>query len=395
MILVLGSGIAGTAAALTARREGQEVTLVKGASGATVLGSVAIDDVPWDEAQGDPPALGEDAEAVLAALDLHRVTNARAIVATIEGTVRPARGIDRAALDLAHLPRGVVIVPAMEREGWDAPAIAHALSEAAISRARGLVFESVAAQLLLRTEERTIPDAEIAARYDDESALKILAERMRELPRSPMLLPPWLGVSAPRAEALSALVGVPCGEIASCLSLIAGARFVQARDRALAAAKIEVVPGMADAIAIEDDMCIVQVKGGSALQADAVVVATGGLIGGGIVYTPSEAALATAMPRTPSAPFACSIAGAGVVGVHGEPFVLPGSLFGIQPEALAWPFVDPPPMEMVGLISTPARVFAAGDVLADRRRTFLAALRAGVTAGRDAARIQARQRAAS
>lgn len=394
MIAVVGSGIAGMAAALAARAAGADVTLVLGSAGATILASGTIDEVPWQSSIGVPAALDASSRAVLDALDLHALRAERATVATTFGVMRTARGIDRALLDFERIPRGTVLCPEMEREGWDATVLARAFSESKFSRERGLAFEPRAAQLLLHTSERTLPDGDIAARYDDPARLAQLAERIRAVlgTHVAVLLPPWLGVDAPRAEALSNAVGVPCGEIASLPTSPAGLRFVRARDRALTKVGARVVGGWATSVERDGDTCVLQLRDAEAIRAHAVVIATGGLIAGGISYMPGEASLATALPRTPRAVFASSIKGTGTLAFDGNPIALPGSLFGAAPESLAWPFRDPAPIERVGLLvgadraSAPG-VFAAGDAVADEPRTFLGALRSGVRAGQSAARL--------
>jgi glycerol-3-phosphate dehydrogenase subunit B len=394
VIAVVGSGIAGTAAALAARAAGADVTLVLGSAGATMLASGAIDDVPWEASPEVPAALDAPSRAILDALDLHAIRAERSTIATTFGIMRTARGIDRALLDFAQVRHGTVMCPEIDREGWDAPVLARAFSESKFSGQRGLVFESVPSQLLLHTSERSLPDADIAARYDDPARLAQLAERIRAVlgKHTAVLLPPWLGVEAPRADALSRAVGVPCGEIASPLASPAGLRFVRARDRALAKAGVHVISGWAASIERHGDACIVQLQEADAIRARAVVIATGGLVAGGISYTPSEALLATALPRTPRAVFASSIKGAGTLAFDGKPIGIPGSLFGTAPESLAWPFHDPAPIDRVGLLvsgdrSSAPGAFAAGDAVADEPRTFLGALRSGVRAGQSAARL--------
>jgi glycerol-3-phosphate dehydrogenase subunit B len=173
---------------------------------------------------------------------------------------------------------------------------------------------------------------------------------------------------------------MPCGEIAASPGHASGIRFGHARDRALAQSNVEVISGFALHVEAEDDMCTLHMRDGQTLRANQVIVASGGLVGGGIVYTPSDALLATALPRSPKAPFVTSPTGVGVIGLRGGPIDLPGSLFGIQPEALAWPFADPAPMDRVGIVSSPKNVHVAGDLAADKDRTFLEALRSGVIA---------------
>ena len=48
-MVVVGAGIAGLAAAWSARRAGREVTVVSAGPGASALGSGAVDDVPWEQ----------------------------------------------------------------------------------------------------------------------------------------------------------------------------------------------------------------------------------------------------------------------------------------------------------------------------------------------------------
>ena len=120
-----------------------------------------------------------------------------------------------------------------------------------------------------------------------------------------------------------------------------------------------------------------------------MVLATGGLIGGGIAYTPSEAILATALPPHPRHVFSCGIEAPVTIGADGKELLVPGSMFGLAPESICWPFSDDPLMERVGVLASggraSGRVFVAGDLVADRPRTWLAAMASGVTAGRAAA----------
>src|SRR5512134_3053757 len=110
MIVVVGGGIAGTSAALAARSRGADVTLLLGAAGATVLAPGAIDIEPWHESAA-PARIDADVRAILDALAIHSVGEESAWVATLTGLLRPARGLDRALLDLARIARGTIFVP--------------------------------------------------------------------------------------------------------------------------------------------------------------------------------------------------------------------------------------------------------------------------------------------
>src|SRR4029077_14494518 len=77
---------------------------------------------------------------------------------------------------------------------------------------------------------------------------------------------------------------------------------------------------------------------GSPLDADAVVLATGGLLGGGIAYEPSETIVAAALPLPSRVSRRPSLDAPVQFGLRGRPLEVPVSLFGLAPERIAWPF---------------------------------------------------------
>lgn len=391
-VLVVGGGIAGVAAALAARDAGADVTLVRASAGATELGTGALDDAPWEDARA-PVAVDALARSVLDRLGGYAVGPERALVATTGATLRGARGVDAALLDLAALPHGAKIgVPVFEREGWDGRLVARGLEADPLGRARSLTFVPAPASIATLADERVVPDVEIAARHDDPARLSTLAARLRDAKAEvdAWLLPPWLGVAAPRAAELAKLVGIPCGEVITLPPSPAGARFSRARDRALATAKVSVVLDRVEAIEREASLVVARLEEGEPIAASAAVIAIGGLVAGGVAYAPSEALLATALPRHPRPAFVLGLDADVSLGVGGHPLVVPGSMFGVQPESIAWPMHAAPVLEHVGvLVDGELRagegVWAAGDVVADRPRTFLEALASGARAGRAAA----------
>jgi len=212
-------------------------------------------------------------------------------------------------------------------------------------------------------------------------------------PIAALVLPPSLGIERARAAELSARVGLPCGEALAAPGGPAGLRFERARDRALEAAGVERVRARASEVTRESDRWCVALDGGRTALADALVLATGGLIGGGIEYAPSEAMIASVLPPFARVPFRATVAieGGSPLGMHGRPLELPGSLFGVAPESLAWPFAREAPMDRVGVLAdADGRVspglYAAGDLVADAPRTWLHALESGARAGTNAAR---------
>jgi hypothetical protein len=138
------------------------------------------------------------------------------------------------------------------------------------------------------------------------------------------------------------------------------------------------------------DRWAVQLEDGH-LDADAVILAAGGLVGGGLEYQPSEAMLAAALPPAARPAFRCTIEAPVRLGAHGRPLEVPGSMFGIAPESIAWPLSRDALMDRVGILCDESgrvvpRLYAAGELVADAPRTWLRALESGVRAGQAAAR---------
>jgi len=389
-VIVVGGGVAGTAGAITAAVHAS-VTLIDGGTGASTLSTGAIDLVPWTEAPATAAPLTREVQQVLRALDGYCVPDRGALVLTGAGVVRPARGHDAALLDVAPVASGRVGVVRCGRSGWDADALA---------RAWGTRFVAVDATVLRLDGERVLPDPDFAARHDDDDRLGWLADRLREaLARSggafsALVLPPSLGVERARADALSRRVGLPCGEAVGMPGGPPGLRFERARDRALAGAAVTRLRDRAVSVERAGDRWRVVTEGGDRHDGDSVVLAMGGLLGGGIEYAPSEAALASVLPPAARPALRLSIQAPVVLGSHGRALELPGSLFGVPPESLAPPFARDALLDRAGVLAErngaatgikEGDIFAAGDLVADAPRTWLASLSAGVQAGAAAA----------
>jgi glycerol-3-phosphate dehydrogenase subunit B len=398
-VVVVGAGAAGTAAALTAAGAGASVVLLDGGPGATALSTGAVDLVPWERAQANDrstrAAVPAEVLALLDALGGYVLRDRPALLATTSGIVRRADGHDAALLDLGALAGRRVGVVRCGRPGWDADGLAASWGES---------FVPVDATVLRYTDERDLPDADFAARHDDDARVEWLAERLRDAMAhagaslGALIVPPSLGIERARAADLTKLVGVPCGEPMALPGGPPGLRFERARDRALAAAGVLHRLGRAVNVERSGEGWSVVLDGSpEAVDADVVVLAAGGLIGGGIEYAPAEAILASALPPLARPPFRLGI-GFGseerlALGVHGRALEVPGSLFGVPPESLAWPFADDPPMERVGLLTesdgrVSPRLYAAGELVADAPRTWLQALLSGARAGDAAARAR-------
>jgi glycerol-3-phosphate dehydrogenase subunit B len=396
-VVVVGGGVAGTAAAWAARRAGATVTLVAGGSGASTLSSGAIDRIPWWLAD-DAATESEDAATLLEALGIER-RRRRVWLASIAGIVRPAWTADGALLDLEALGQGTVLVPRLDRPGWNAAALSRGWSQTPWATSRRLEFRSVEATLTRFVDERHLPDSDVAARHDEPERCAWLGERLRTLVAEQqathvrgVILPPWLGREWARAAELTEHVGVDCGEVLAGVPGVAGLRFEAARRRLLAKSVVDVVEGRVSRVGEASGEWRVHLATGEALRSRALVLAVGGLVGGGLAYTPSEGAGSAGAAAPPRPPLSLTFEAPVVIGANGAPFDAPSSPFGLPPEALAWPFDAAPLLERAGVLTDEAGrvrdcaapLYAVGDLTADRPRTWLAALEAGLAAGKSA-----------
>jgi glycerol-3-phosphate dehydrogenase subunit B len=398
-IVVIGGGLAGLAAAWSARRRGLRVAVVSRGAGASALAGGAVDDIPWERRERDTPvaALPAPVHELSAELGLWDLpATSIAVLATLAGRIRPARGRDRALLDLRPLCGTRVLLPRVERPGWDADALAATLTADPFAQARGLRFVAVDMPVLRFDDERRIADGDLAARHDEPSRLEWLAGSLRwtttRQGAGAVLLGPWLGARAGRAEALTALAGLPTGEALAGAGSPAGLRFEVARDALLAALDVRRVQGHAVAVDAAGEPRTYTVRlerDGLHLTADAVVLAIGGMISGGVEYLPPLYFAGPDLPAAARVPFALAVSAPVRLGDGRAPLEVVSSLHGPQLDTAAWPAGSSPGLlESVGVLCHGVRagagIYAAGDIIAGRPRTAIEALVTGLRAGNEA-----------
>jgi glycerol-3-phosphate dehydrogenase subunit B len=344
-VAVIGAGLAGSAAALALAEGGAEVVQVAAGPGATALtpgtldvagASPGIATLPWRDAlrgspllpserlalcrrgapthpyaqlfgAGEEPAPPErEVEAAVlrlaawlapAGLALAGSLAANRLLPTQAGTLRvadfafaPAAGAD--LLQAGEL--AVVDAPALE--GWDARALA-----------RTLAYEQDALGLLkvpLRVVHPELPGldgatspARVAARLDEAEARAALARSLAGLgvEGAVLLFPPVLGIEC-SAELIAALEAASGARVAEALSFpphaLAGARLQRALDAAVAAAGVKRLRARVGRVAVAEGdalrLTLAEVGGGAAesLLAQAVVLASGRFVGGGLAAGP-------------------------------------------------------------------------------------------------------------
>lgn len=371
-VLVVGAGLAGLAAAWAAKKMGARVTIVRGRPGASALSSGAWD---WEIRRWSV-----DDPGMTSVLDFLRETRAPvlhgdAIVVGSSGVRRSTGGRDVQVLDVGNVER--VVVPRVAVGAWDADAIAESIDARAID-----------ATLVKHEDEMRMPLADFAALHDDEARRAWLVDRLREsLAHAPdadaVLLPPMLGVDEKTIEHVRAAISIAVGESLCDPGGPRALRFVRWRDAALRALEVEVVDGDVARVAATS----ATFSDGRSLSCDAIVLAIGGLVAGGLSLASLDDRQVARVGVDIDAPEI-------TVFSHGEPLDPPASLFGHEGHRLilgASSLLDRAgvPIERSRVCDRRGRalswLFAAGDVVADAPRSAMNALTTGIAAGSAAA----------
>jgi hypothetical protein len=353
-------------------------------AGATALGSGALDLTPWEHTTGAEP-LDTELFAFATALGAWSLHAESAMVATPAGVVRPARGIDGALLDLALLRGRTVGVPETPLLAWDGPSIVRALSASPWAQRTRTRFVAHRVDLLQNDSEKRRTSYDFALLHDDPKRAAYMAERLRAAKVScdAWLLGPWLGVAPGAAEIVRERVGMPCGETTSEPGDAAGARFDAARDELLASVGARVERRRVMALDARQNGVALQIekRDGSAEEQlfDRVILAIGGVVGGGVVLEDP------ALTRHSGGSFGLSLDAPVLLSLDGRTLDRVSSLHGVDIQARGIGVLERVGIATrEGVVVELASVFAAGDVVADRPRTVLEAVRAGINAARAA-----------
>jgi len=396
-VVVVGAGVAGTAAAWILSERGARVSVIHDRAGSSALYSGAIDDEPApSEHDRAASELEPDARAFVAALGLWRLGPLR--LATREGVVRQASGADRALLDLEPLAGRNVAVADVSRDDWDAPLLVGAFGASDWARRTSTRFSLVDVPAIRRGHERRVTSHDFAALFDEPERLDALAKLLEECGKDhdAWLLGPWLGTVPSTALRMQSALSKPIGEATSSVGGAAGARFEHARTALFRARSIDIVSGRVTDIRERGERWVVEFdpadgardhagtrkRNGNELETTAAVIATGGVAAGGIafVWEPERGAHGFRLPYT--APVALSL--------DGEAGDSGGSLYGASLESRGLGVLervgvhaDAEGAALRGSVAV-SGLYAAGDALAARPRTVLEAVRSGIRAGRSA-----------
>ncbi len=401
-VLVVGAGFAGLASAWALVQAGVEVHLAHDRAGASAFSCGAHDLEGHGAPAGDRAPIDPRVERFIEATDAGiTLGDARVVGAT--GLVRSARGRDHAVLALPNDARARVLLPRVAVGSWDADAVAASLVEQGFTGAL-----AVDATLIKHVDEHRMPLGDLAALHDDPARRAWLVDRLRELLArnagvDALLLPPMLGIDPSTVDEVRRALAVPIGEALGEVGGPGALRFLRFQQRLLASLGVSVE--RCGVLEVSRDGVHVGCSESkmSRRDVDAVVLATGGLVGGGLVYRTAEHELARELPLAASGPLHERPA---IVRADGEDLYVPhalgapldpaGSLFGIAGERLlarggaqllaAGLPVDGEQRALDRRGRASRWLHVAGDLTADAPRTTLAAIRSGLVAGDAAAR---------
>ncbi len=316
-VLVVGGGLAGAMAALSARSAGARVVLVRRSQGATALSSGAISAAPdlgalpqaplagragpaeaarrIAQVRPDHPyaALGDGLLHLPAALEfaarelaavLAPFTGRTRWLATPFGSARPCALCQRAMVagDLAEVRGTLAVVGLRGHLRWDAGLVASGLGR--LASLGGPRASAVQIDFFMWEDAILSRPHEMAAFLERPGIAEALGAMLRRaLPAgaAAALFPPVLGLSATSrvAERIAATAGVPVAEMLSDVPSVPGLRLQQAIDSRLGAAGVALLRGdVREARGPgEPALCA-----GRTVRARSWVLATGRFIGGGI-----------------------------------------------------------------------------------------------------------------
>jgi glycerol-3-phosphate dehydrogenase subunit B len=287
---IIGGGMAGVAAALAAAAAGAAVVLIRGRPGATALSAGG-----WPQAPPTPVA------AALATAG-HRLVATPAPLPHPVGDLRAAAAAHETHA-AAVVTAGACVVGVTGLPGFRPRALALLWGDAAgvgLSHARVDLPDTPAAGWSPVSLARVIE-------HDPASLAARLADLARETGASRLILPAVLGVdgAAEIRATLEEAAGVPVGEGLGTPPSLPGWRLWRALQRALAAAGVTTIDGVAAASRHDGDRLEavdVASEHGDAhrVEAAAWVLATGRFVGGGVTAEPdlAEPALDTPLRLT-------------------------------------------------------------------------------------------------
>jgi len=223
-------------------------------------------------------------------------------------------------------------------------------------------------------EERRMSSYDFARRLSEPKRRASLAKSLANTACEGWLLGPWLGEEPEVAEQLREGLHQAVGETTSAPGEVAGARFEKARNRLIEASEIQAIQAQVRRVYSHAGCWNLDLCSAPGIEVDAVILALGGVAGGGVQLDHSRLAGG-------SGSFQLSLEAPVPLVLNGTPTGEPSSLAGIDfaQHGLG-------ALERVGaahrdhaILHQPG-LYVAGDLVAARPRTILEAVQGGIRA---------------
>ncbi|GEM_PF-2667939 len=290
-LLVVGAGISGLAACAVARERGLNPILINSGTGASALtsGAVGYNESRASSEKGESIASALDgkwARNFLETLGLYR--GGASWVATYEGIVRPAQMVGELVLSLDEHKGKTIGVIDIGRGDFCAERLASAYRQEEWSRRSRTQFTPLKLSSVWSPVEASYPLAHFCRLLDEKERfyrfqreLLSIKDQFPEL--GAFLLGPWLGVETKKP---SEQVSLPFGEVLSPPEGPFGRRFLRARAHWLDKQNVQMHDEHVIALAFEEGGVRVESRTPEGEPVyrwvEGLVVATGGLLGGGV-----------------------------------------------------------------------------------------------------------------
>jgi hypothetical protein len=314
-----GSGYAGFAAARSANAAGASTAILDSGGGASLLSLGALDWHDWHRAERAGTADQNDNEGAVRSLltalpgfehakaNEHEVT----LLATVSGETRSARVAHRALLNLRALAPGArIAIPSAP--GIYAEPLARALNESPLAREQRLLFSVIPSTLCKHRDEHDVSMLELAKRHDEPARQAFLLRELAAIAQSghqACLLPPILGTLPDTCARLQAEAPLVIGELYGFTPSPMSLRYASAVATALGNLAIPRIRAKVTAISFIGNCIVAETDTGERWSARALVLATGGILGGGLRYTPAAAGDGREFPFRASDEFALGLDG--------------------------------------------------------------------------------------
>ena len=291
---IIGGGFAGWAACYAAVAHGIRPLWLSQDVGASEQSCGAGDATPWHERDLKPSisAHGGHSEEILALMEEWRLFRVQPEhVVSCAGVIRPTDAVGRGVLGLDAFGGSTIGVLDLRRDHFPAAALAKALEAESWAKASGTLFVPIRLEEALPSGFSKVPLGAMSGFLNQPEQRARFSEVLRKIGSeltgiSALLCEPLLGLDPEKINS-----PLPLGETLSPPEGAFGSRVLAARARWLSAMGLELIQERVEEVCPENGAVRLVSRADSGKSSthwvDAAVIASGGLIGGGVGLIPS------------------------------------------------------------------------------------------------------------